>query len=92
MVSVMETLEHDVLIWLEALCPERNIARRYSIAVSQDLFGHSIVEFAWGRLGSRGRVRTASFASLDRAKWFAARLLRRRASAPKRIGVSYQRV
>jgi predicted DNA-binding WGR domain protein len=71
---------------------ERNVARRYTVALSRDLFGASIVEFAWGRIGTKGQGRAVSFACEDEAARFARQLLRRRASAPKRIGVPYREV
>lgn len=88
----MDSLNHCSFVWLEAVCGERNIARRYTVALSRDLFGASIVEFAWGRIGSRGQGRAVSFASEDEGSRFARQLLRRRASAPKRIGVPYREV
>ena len=80
----------DRFIWLETVDRPRNIARRYAIALSQDLFGSAIVEFSWGRIGTRGQGRTVSFAQRSDAERFVAQLLRRRAGAPKRIGVAYQ--
>lgn len=88
----MDSMNHGSFVWLEAVCGQRNIARRYTVAISRDLFGASIVEFAWGRIGSRGQGRAVSFASDDEASRFARQLLRRRASAPKRIGVPYREV
>lgn len=88
----MDSLNHGSFVWLEAVCGERNIARRYTVALSQDLFGASIVEFAWGRIGTKGQGRAVSFACADEASRFARHLLRRRASAPKRIGVPYREV
>ena len=35
----------DRFLWLEAVDHSRNIARRYAIALSQDLFSSAIVEF-----------------------------------------------
>jgi predicted DNA-binding WGR domain protein len=88
----MDTLTHGSIIWLEAVCAERNVARHYTVAISCDLFGASIVEFAWGRIGTRGQGRAVSFACEDDAARFARQSLRRRASAPKRIGVPYREV
>jgi predicted DNA-binding WGR domain protein len=88
----MDSLTHGSFIWLEAICAERNVARRYTVALSRDLFGASIVEFAWGRIGTKRQGRAVSFASGDDAARFAGQLLRRRASAPKRIGVPYREV
>lgn len=83
---------NERFIWLEAIDRPRNIARRYSVALTRDLFGSSIVEFSWGRIGTRGQSRTVSFAQGSEADRFIARLLRRRAGAPKRIGVAYREV
>ena len=80
------------LIWLEAVSARRNIARRYTISISPDLFGAVIVAFAWGRIGTKGRVRVVSFESRAEADHFVRCLLRRRASARSRIGVAYRAV
>ncbi|MCP5391144.1 MAG: WGR domain-containing protein [Sphingomonadaceae bacterium] len=82
----MYSLTHGSFIWLEAVCAKRNVARRYTVALSRDLFGTSIVEFAWGRIGTKGQGRAVSFACEDDAARFARQLLRRRASALERIG------
>ena len=84
--------QYERFIWLEAVDRPRNIARRYAIALSKDLFGSGIVEFSWGRIGTRGQSRTVSFTQRSDADRFVAQLLRRRAGAPKRIGVAYQEV
>ena len=83
---------NERFIWLEAIDRPRNIARRYSVALTRDLFGRSIVEFSWGRIGTRGQSRTVSFAQGSEAERFIALLLRRRAGAPRRIGVAYREV
>ena len=83
---------NERFIWLEAVDWSRNIARRYSVALTKDLFGSSIVEFSWGRIGTRGQSRTVSFAQGSEADRFIAQLLRRRAGAPRRIGVAYREV
>lgn len=88
----MDTPTHGSFIWLEAVSTERNVARRYTVALSRDLFGALIVEFAWGRIGTKGQRRAVSFACEGEASRFARQLLRRRASAPKRIGVPYREV
>ena len=83
---------NERFIRLEAVDRQRNIARRYSVALTKDLFGSSIVEFSWGRIGTRGLSRRVSFAQSSEADRFIVRLLRRRAGAPKRIGVAYREV
>ena len=79
-------------MWVEALYAARNVARAYTVALRRDLIGESIVEFAWGRIGTKGQGRAVSFACEDEASHFARQLLRRRASAPKRIVVPYREV
>ncbi|MGL5840145.1 MAG: WGR domain-containing protein [Sphingorhabdus sp.] len=74
---------------LQALDPSRNIARGYRIEASIDLFGHWIVDLHWGRIGTRGQGRTVSFADGGKAEAFIRKVLQRRASAPKRIGINY---
>lgn len=82
----------DCLIWLEARDASRNVARRYAIAVSSDLFGVGIVQYSWGRIGTRGQRRKVSFPTRPEAELFVEGLLRRRASSPARIGVAYREV
>lgn len=82
----------DDFVWLEAVDRARNVARRYSIVQSTDLFGATLVEVGWGRIGTRGQGRTVSFAKSADAERFIKGLLRRRASAPKRFGVAYRTI
>lgn len=68
----------------------RTINRRYSIEHCVDLFGVHLVETSWGRYGSWGQSKRDSFddpADADRA---VRNHLRRRARAPRRIGVAYR--
>ena len=80
------------MLRFEARDPSRNLARRYSIAVSQDLFGATVVDLAWGRIGWAGQQRRHAFDHADAAERFVALVLRQRARAPRRIGVAYQQV
>jgi len=82
----------DRLIWLEAINADRNIARRYAIDVSRDLFGSTIVEYSWGRIGRRGQSRKLSFAEAYRVDRFVNALLSRRRSSQRRIGVAYREI
>jgi predicted DNA-binding WGR domain protein len=79
----------NYLIWLEARDASRNIARRYVIDVSNDLFDVAIVQYSWGRIGARGQARKVSFPNKQGADRFVDVLLKRRAKAPGRIGVAY---
>lgn len=74
---------------LEAVDSERNIARAYHIQATRDLFGHTIVELLWGRIGRRAASLTVSFANEDAAYRFIRRTLARRSTAQRRIGVGY---
>ena len=69
-----------------------NINRRYSVEVSEDLFGALIVETAWGRIGGWTAAKRVSFVDRAGADRVAIGHLRRRATAAKRIGVAYRPV
>ena len=88
----MSARAQDRFIWLEAVDRPRNVARRYAIATCADLVGAIIVQFAWGRIGTRGQSRTVSFVDQPEADRFVRLLLRRRAGAKARIGVAYREV
>ena len=77
---------------LEAKDEGRNVARRYWIRVSPDLFGATIVECGWGRIGAVGQERRLSFADTEGARRFVRAIVRRRKSAPRRIGTKYRMV
>jgi predicted DNA-binding WGR domain protein len=68
----------------------RNINRRYGIEHCVDLFGVHLVETSWGRYGSWGQSKRHAFDDLAGAERAVSNHLRRRARAPRRIGVAYQ--
>ena len=74
----------DFRITLEARNPARGCLRHYRVEAGTDLFGTWVVEISYGR--------TRSFVVRDEAQ--ACRLtesiLKRRATAPRRIGVAYR--
>ena len=74
---------------LEARDESRNIRRGYRIERSVDLSGHHIVEWWWGRIGTAGQVRRLSFERSEHAARHVSALLRRRDTAPRRLGVAY---
>lgn len=78
------------LILLAAVDTDRNVRRSYAISRSRDLFGWHLVTWVWGRLDGRPNHRTCAFTDEQAAISFIRRLLARRASAPRRIGVAYQ--
>ncbi len=82
----------EFAVELEASDPARNIWRSYQIAGGQDLFGNWIVELTYGRIGTKGRTKTVLVADEAAAHRYARQCLKRRQSAPKRIGVGYRTV
>jgi hypothetical protein len=77
-------------IGLTALHPERNVWRAYRLSLGRDLFGDWTVDLRYGRIGQRGRERRIACGSLEEAHRVARSYLRRRISAPRRIGCAYQ--
>lgn len=76
-------------IYLEAVNPAAGCSRAYRITVTQDLFGVYVVETRYGRIGSYGHSLSRSFVERDAARGFVDVCLRRRQSAPRRIGTEY---
>lgn len=76
-------------LYLEARSGDGSIARSYAISVSPDLFGWTIVDRQWGRIGSKGQVIRSAFENEASAEAHVRALLRRRATAHARIGVAY---
>ncbi|MBE7456082.1 MAG: WGR domain-containing protein [Planctomycetia bacterium] len=76
-------------IALEAHSDERNHHRRYEVSVGRDLLGDWVVTVRYGRVG--GPLRELRFGSPDAeaARAIVHDRLRRRLSAPKRIGCRY---
>jgi hypothetical protein len=77
-------------IALEARDPSRGLARTYRLAVGRDLFGTWVIELRHGRIGCPGRLRQLAVNSEAAARAEIRRRLKRRASAPRRIGTRYQ--
>jgi len=75
---------------LEACDPARNCWRSYHVEAGRDLFGTWVVAVTFGRIGA-ARGRTVTYVAGDElgAQRLARACLRRRASAPKRIGAAY---
>src|SRR3954468_21250963 len=77
-------------IALTALHPERNVWRAYRLSLGRDLFGDWTVDLRYGRVGQRGQGRRIACGSLEEARRVARSYLRRRVSAPRRIGCTYR--
>lgn len=78
------------MIRLEAHDEKRNIHRRYEIARSPDLFGWTLIELRWGRVGSELRAKVLATPTPEAADKLVRQVLRKREGARKRIGVVYK--
>jgi hypothetical protein len=78
----------ETAIELEACNPAANCLRRWRVEFGQDLLGIWVVEVEFGRIGSRGCRVQHVFPDEPAARVFVGHTLRRRATAPKRIGVA----
>ena len=76
-------------IELEAHNPAANHHRSYALAIGRDLFGAWTVTIAYGRTGTAGHVQILSAATEAGARQLVHARLRRRLSAPRRIGCPY---
>lgn len=77
-------------IAVEAHNPERNHHRRYQVTVGRDLFGAWTVAVRWGRSGQGGRELRFASPDADAMRTVVRDRLRRRLTAPKRIGCAYR--
>ena len=80
----------SLCIRLEARSPAHRCFRAYEVAAGVDLFGAWLVEMSYGRIGTSGRTKTRSFPMAEEARAQVTACLRKRASAPRRIGVAYR--
>jgi hypothetical protein len=83
-------MENLLTVALEAHHAEQNHHRRYKVAVGRDLFGAWTVNICYGRVGQCGRELRYSAAKLDDRRRIVDDRLRRRLSAPRRIGCAYR--
>jgi hypothetical protein len=75
---------------LEACAPALGRFRAYRIVAGRDLFGVWMVEMSYGRIGTLGRTKARSYICIEDAAVAVRESLRRRATAPRRIGVAYR--
>jgi hypothetical protein len=83
----------EVLVFaieLQAVSPHGQRRRAYEIHVGSDLFGQLVVTIDFGVIGTRGQRRVHLVADIAEAQAVVRRALRRRISAPRRIGVPYR--
>lgn len=77
-------------IALEAHNLTRNHHRRYVLVVERDLLGDWLCTVEHGRVGQAGSIQRCGSHSLGAAARVAAERLKRRLTAPRRIGVPYR--
>ena len=77
-------------IVLEAHNVERNHHRQYEITLGKDLLDDWTVKIRFGRAGQYGRVQQFASRDIKEMRSVICDRLRRRLSAPKRIGCEYQ--
>jgi|SRR5579884_1919281 len=75
---------------LEARDPSLGRFRSYRLEAGTDLFGAWLVQVTYGRIGTPGRQLRYVASDEAEAKKLVQRSLRRRATAPRRIGVPYR--
>ena len=80
----------DFCIILEARNPAIDCFRQYRVEVGRDLFGAWVMEISYGRIGTAGRSRSYVLRDEEEARHLIQTMLKRRATAPRRIGVAYR--
>ena len=80
----------SLCIRLEARSAAHRCFRAYEIELGTDLFGAWMVEMSYGRIGALGRTKVRSFSTTEEAQAQVRACLRKRATAPRRIGVAYR--
>jgi len=83
-------MENMLALSFEAHNPEKNHHRRYEMKVGQDLFGWWTVSIRYGRTGQLGRELSYAASEAKEMRAIVRDRLRRRLSAPRRIGCPYR--
>lgn len=82
---------HNLLtVAFEAHHVERNHHRRYCITIGRDLLNDWIISVHYGRTGQRGQEQQFAHANASELQSIVRERLRRRLSAPRRIGCRYR--
>jgi WGR domain len=80
----------ETRIELQARDAGANRQRAWRLEAGRDLFGAWTTEVQFGRIGCPGRTLRRAFAAEAELRSFVRMRLRRRATAPARIGVAYR--
>ena len=83
-------MDNLLFIAFEAHHHERNHHRRYQVTVGRDLLDDWTVAIRYGRTGQAGREIRYAFPEAGTIRAIIRDRLRRRLSAPKRIGCQYR--
>lgn len=85
-----QDLDNLLTLTLEAHNDERNHHRRYEIVVGKDLFNEWTLTTRFGRLGKGGQEKRFASPDPETMRKVFRNCLRRRLSAPSRIGCAYR--
>lgn len=83
-------MDNLLTVTFEAHNDDRNHHRRYEIRVGRDLFGAWTVALRYGRTGRGGQEVRHSAADSEKLRKLIRESLRRRLSAPRRLGCAYR--
>jgi predicted DNA-binding WGR domain protein len=83
-------MDNLLTVAFEAHNAEKNHHRHYAVTVGRDLLDDWTVAICYGRTGQAGRVLRYAAAEADAMRAVIRDRLRRRLSAPKRIGCPYR--
>jgi predicted DNA-binding WGR domain protein len=83
-------MDNLLTVAFEAHNTEFNHHRRYQITVGRDLLDEWTVSICYGRSGQGGQVKQFASPQADEVRAIIRDRLRRRLSAPKRIGCPYR--
>jgi predicted DNA-binding WGR domain protein len=83
-------MDHMLLICIEAHHAEKNHHRRYQVTLGRDLLDDWTVSIRYGRTGQAGRELRYAAREPDAIRAVIRDRLRRRLSAPRRLGCPYR--
>lgn len=82
-------MDNLLSVVFEAHHPKKNHHRRYELVIGRDLLNEWTVAIRYGRAGLRGQEQRFASPQSDAMRAVVRDRLRRRLSAPRRIGCSY---
>ena len=74
---------------LEAINPESNVHRFYTVMIETNLFQEYTVTTSYGRIGHRGQTKSYLFETHAEAQKKYEQIIKKRLNASKRIGTNY---